>query len=509
MDVFGPYLDAYIAELSEGGMSPSSASNVRKFVRAFLTRCPPRSPSEITAEVMADVSVTMENDSMREPYIRSCLIHTGRFLKFITGLNPYNGIDPSSKEDWFVGHMGEFLFGDQLEAYLDSLRLNGLTEESLRRKRIHAVICCRILTKEKDILFLSQVDEPCYWYLESLMKDLCKPVRDKILFDFDSFVKFCCQESLLRKFRKRRFPVKEFENTPEWQEFMRLAEAYREDMEERGMRPRSVSGTMYSIIEGYQLICTRFGPVPPKDVDYHHIRELRKTMKGLKQRTMRIYLGRLGKMLEFHFGINPYEKANLLWSPETVERTWIFKDQWRVLWSSADATERLVLALAGGMGLRRFEIAGLKLSDIHGSSVTLGGKGSGPYGKVVEKAIPAPVQRCISEYLAVRESIIDEYGDFSQGNLLVMDRKRAGAPATTRFVETVLQRLCQRTRITMTCHTLRRYYCMALVDAGIDMDTVRRMMRHESIETTFNCYVYADPRKIDAATAAVEDAVFA
>ena len=509
MKVFGPLLEAYARELEDGGKTHSATENITKRIRAFLARCPPMNPEEITPAVMTGVLSTMINDGITPAICRQNMQLTGRFLKFVTGANPYSVISPDTKEDWFVGHMGEFLFGDQLQAFIDSLRLNGLSEESIRRKRIHATICCRILTKEKEILFMSQVDETCYWYLESLMNNLCKPVRDKILFDFDGFVKFCCQESLLKRFRKRRFPVKEFEGTPEWQEFMTLAEAYREDMEERGMRPRSVSGTMYSIIEGYQLICTRFGPVPPRDVDYHHIREIRKTMKGLKQRTMRIYLGRLGKMLEFHFGINPYEKANLLWSPETVARTWIFKDQWRVLWSSADATERLVLALAGGMGLRRFEIAGLKLSDIHGSSVTLGGKGSGPCGKVVEKAIPAPVQRCISEYLAVRESIIDEYGDFSQGNLLVMDHVRAGAPATIRFVETVLQRLCQRTRITMTCHTLRRYYCMALVDAGIDMDTVRRMMRHESIETTFNCYVYADPRKIDAATAAVEDAVFA
>ncbi len=28
-------------------------------------------------------------------------------LEFVTGSNPYVEIDPETKEDWFVGHMGE------------------------------------------------------------------------------------------------------------------------------------------------------------------------------------------------------------------------------------------------------------------------------------------------------------------------------------------------------------------------------------------------------------------
>ena len=55
---------------------------------------------------------------------------------------------------------------------------------------------------------------------------------------------------------------------------------------------------------------------------------------------------------------------------------------------------------------------------------------------------------------------------------------------------------------------MRRFYCTSLVDAGLDMDTVRRMMRHNSLDTTLNVYLYADPRKLDNATAGVEDTIF-
>ncbi len=55
---------------------------------------------------------------------------------------------------------------------------------------------------------------------------------------------------------------------------------------------------------------------------------------------------------------------------------------------------------------------------------------------------------------------------------------------------------------------MRRFYCTSLVDAGLDMDTVRRMMRHNSLDTTLNVYLCADPRKLDNATAGVEDTIF-
>ena len=43
-------------------------------------------------------------------------------------------------------------------------------------------------------------------------------------------------------------------------------------------------------------------------------------------------------------------------------------------------------------------------------------------------------------------------------------------------------------------------------DAGVELDTLRRMMRHSSIDTTLRCYIYADPRKMGAAVGAVDRA---
>ena len=174
-----------------------------------------------------------------------------------------------------------------------------------------------------------------------------------------------------------------------------------------------------------------FGPIHPRDINYHHIRRLRNTITNLKQRTIRTYLNRLGKMLEFFYGVNPYHQADVLWFPEATERDWIFKAQWKELWNRADETERLILALGGGMGLRRSEIADIKNSDISGNVLSVRGKGSGPNGKAVTMQIPPTVMRCIDDYFVVRSSIIGE-DDISDGNMLVMSRKRKGSSATSR-----------------------------------------------------------------------------
>ncbi|KUE73258.1 hypothetical protein AUQ37_03205 [Candidatus Methanomethylophilus sp. 1R26] len=64
-----------------------------------------------------------------------------------------------------------------------------------------------------------------------------------------------------------------------------------------------------------------------------------------------------------------------------------------------------------------------------------------------------------------------------------------------------------KTDIDATCHTLRRFYCTNLADAGTELDTLRRMMRHSHIDTTVNHYLKADPRKMKSATTAVDDAL--
>ena len=505
LEIYGKHLERYRESLIEGGKSKGGAMSIIGSIRAFLARCPPTNPDCMTPELMADVSARMEADGLTPFIVRQALIHTGRFIAFITDFNPFSVIDPDSKEDWFVGHMGRFLFENELDKYLEHLDSLGYAAATIRKKRIHITICCRILEKELGVASIEEIDSECCEHIGKLTSDLIPAVSKQIIFNLDGFVRYFTGISISESMKMR---PDEMEDTEEWREFEELLNGYIRDQAERGLRPSSLQTITYSIKEGYGELVKEFGPVRAKDIDYHHIRHLRNSIKGLKQRTLRRYLGRLGKMLEFWFGVNPYHRADLVWSPETVERSWIFKEQWEVLWDSADVSEKLVLALGGGMGLRRAEIATIKLSDINGNRLTVYGKGHGPDGKVVVMEIPPTVRKCIDDYLAYRNSILLSNGDRSGNHLIVMDSKRCGISGTIEHVNIILQKLFEKTGIYATCHTLRRFYCMAMVDAGTDIDTVRRMMRHESARTTYENYIYADPRKLADATKTVENAIF-
>ena len=172
----------------------------------------------------------------------------------------------------------------------------------------------------------------------------------------------------------------------------------------------------------------------------------------------------------------------------------------------ADPTEKMILYPGAGLGLRREEIATIKLSDFKGNKVLISGKGHGK-GKLVEKEVPRSVQRVIEEYLPVREELIARYGDRNNGSLIAIPFRSHSPTAATRFVDETMRKLKGKTEIDATCHTLRRFYCTNLADAGTELDTLRRMMRHSHIDTTVNHYLKADPRKMKSATTAVDDAL--
>ncbi len=73
-----------------------------------------------------------------------------------------------------------------------------------------------------------------------------------------------------------------------------------------------------------------------------------------------------------------------------------------MLMDHAQPRERLVMALAATMGLRRTEIVSLELDDFESGSVMIRGKGHGPQGKVVWKEVTESVRKEMRAYLAVR-----------------------------------------------------------------------------------------------------------
>lgn len=218
-----------------------------------------------------------------------------------------------------------------------------------------------------------------------------------------------------------------------------------------------------------------------------------KEMLRICENSKKTYLVVLGRFLEVHGRDNVVKQADILWNRTDKKRLFITPDEFRVLIATCDARERLALALGAYMGLRRSEIIGLRFSDMHGNIFTIHGKGHGAGGKVAHIKAPKPVLNFLKAYLRVRPRVVCDHV------LLTLDGRRMTSEGLGRLIK----RAGRRCGVEMTPHSLRRLFACTLNDVGTDLDTIRRLMRHESVTTTVTCYLNANPVKSNNAMEAL------
>ncbi|MBR4504210.1 MAG: site-specific integrase [Candidatus Methanomethylophilaceae archaeon] len=500
---YGEKVESYLAFLASDGRGHHNLACIRASIRGFLARMPPAAPDGIDAETFRAVAAIMEKDGLNGYYSRMAMLYMGRFMGHAYGRNPFLEIDPRAAPRWVDGHMGEFLFQAELNFHLARLESAGASVSTLTRVGTDIATLCRALERDMGIRSLAAIDGDCFGHLDAVIQGVDPARKANALYNLRRFLRDVAGAS-----PERHQEAGAHATTEEWSEFEGLLDAFIADQTERGLRPRTLSSLRRNIANGYRAIVEWEGPVRVRDIDLHMIRRARLRLDGVKQRTVRTMLCDLGRFVHFTAGHNPYLQADMVWPFEEVRRTWIGRGDWERLWGAADETQRAILALGAGLGMRRAEMAGLKLSDFVGTSVVIRGKGSGASGKVVVKEVPAGVAEAIRAYIPVREAILAEAGDRSEGSLFVMPGRRRGGAASVGFVDVQLRRLRESTGIEFSSHTLRRLYCMTLYDGGMDLDTIRRMMRHEDVQTTISRYLDADPRKLSAAGAAVQAALF-
>lgn len=193
---------------------------------------------------------------------------------------------------------------------------------------------------------------------------------------------------------------------------------------------------------------------------------------------------------------------DILYNRAEAERVWITLEDYRKLIEHASPTMRMILVLGAMMGLRRFEIAGLKDADIVGTTMTIRGKGHGPDGLVVKMKIPAEVVHEIERYREWKEST----GCRDSGDGFLIQSTRYDMLAGVKPV-TISQWVCWYGRdigVTVTTHSLRRLYATTLCNTcNCDHNTLRILLRHADISTTLRCYVEPDPSKQRTAVASL------
>ena len=503
-ETIGPDVERYLKYLQSEGKTPGGMQRTRTNLNTFFTYAPTTEPSD---QQFLTVKEELEEHGYVWKIVNEILTTAGKMYKFLCKVNPWDNVRSRRNNRWYTVPDAPFPFEEDMKSFrmfLEEEPMNAI----IRSKQIYqAEKALRVLCYEKGIKTAYDIDIDCFKVLEGYLAESSLETRRCVMYSLGRFVRFRTGNDVLHKYQLRRELKNEFEASPQWEHMMDCVERYIADCVERGFTAVGKRNLRTNLVTTIRRLFTYFGPLEAEEITMRHFRQYKNLSTDLKDKTIKHGLGNLGRMLEFVTGNNPYREAKIVWTNQGVDRTWIFKDQWKEIFASATTVERVALVLCAGMGLRRNEVATLKLTDIIGDRMMIRGKGHGA-GKIVEKEIPKSVMAVIQTYLPERDLLIRRYGDRYDGSLIVPPFYSNGERTLNRYIGNLVSEASARVGVKATCHTFRRLYCMNLLDNGFELDTVRRMMRHSSIEITLESYVRADPRKMKTATNSVDDALF-
>ena len=204
---------------------------------------------------------------------------------------------------------------------------------------------------------------------------------------------------------------------------------------------------------------------------------------SIGETSKKLYLIVVGRLQEC-FGLeNSVKKADILWNNVEPRRLFIRPEDFKVMMASCDAREKVVLMLGAYMGLRRSEMCSICWHDLTGNILTVHGKGHGTAGKVAHLTVPRPLMMALDSWRQVRPHSV------SDNILLTAD----GRPLPSSRIGAIVGKIAKRCGVMMTPHSLRRLFATTLYETGADLNTIRMLMRHESVNTTVNCYINVNP----------------
>jgi len=156
-----------------------------------------------------------------------------------------------------------------------------------------------------------------------------------------------------------------------------------------------------------------------------------------------------------------------------------------------------VLAMLYGSGLRRGELERLNLDAFDRTEGTLriDGRKTGR-----ERCVPLPeiVLRCLEAYLPLRHNQLEETGSCGECALLV---SRLGQRLSATSISNGIHGIARRAQVPMhSLHQFRHSCASDLLEAGVHLAEVQRILGHSGISTTVRYTHIADPQRRAAMT---------
>jgi len=138
----------------------------------------------------------------------------------------------------------------------------------------------------------------------------------------------------------------------------------------------------------------------------------------------------------------------------------------------------VMLALLYSTGLRRTELAELKLKDLNLTAglITVIGKGN------KERVVPVGDNTAgdVKKYLVAREKFLKE----KKKTTTEMFLNKSGQKLTVRSINRLVKSLAQKHGINFTPHTLRHTFATHLLENGADLMLIKEILGHASLSTT-------------------------
>jgi len=173
------------------------------------------------------------------------------------------------------------------------------------------------------------------------------------------------------------------------------------------------------------------------------------------------------------------------------------------LWETAAARRQAyprylwvaMLAVFYGAGLRRGELIRLDVSDWHSEEGTLLIDGV-KTGRERLVAVPPLTWRCLEAYLPHRQNQLERMGRLGEPALFVNQLgSRIRPTSISQGLKTLADR-CDAGRITL--HQFRHSCASDLLEDGVRLPQIQRMLGHQTIETTVRYLHVADPQRHEA-----------
>ncbi len=189
----------------------------------------------------------------------------------------------------------------------------------------------------------------------------------------------------------------------------------------------------------------------------------------------------------------------ILWNrPAHPNVRWITPEEFqKVTEAAADPTDRLIIMLAAYAGMRRREIADLRLGDILSDRLVITGKG---HGNGKQRIIPlsAKVGAEIARYMAWRDTVAERTVPELLVGFDIRTKKYRGIGANT--VGNRTARVCRAAGIDASLHSFRRYFATQIWRSMPDKDVriLQELMGHTSPVMTMH---YITTREEDLAAA--------